>query len=360
MARPHRAERPNLTAAAERGLAAGQTTLVARLSWALWMYWWLRGHHAHGRRLAEAALAHDLPDDVRPRAELAAATMSFAMDDIPASRRWWLQAEEHALVGSDLLAQANSTAGVGLAALAMGELAAAREYFDRASPLAERAGPPGDWTAGLTHVWTGTVALLPGDLDGAAAHIERGLDSANRRGDRLTMYVARFNLSQVELARGNHAEARHHLDAGMRLSLKTGDHANLAYFLDAMAVLEAAEGNHSRVPLLHGAAQGIREVVGARGYGFTGLTRRQRPQRSPRRRPTWVPTATTTPSTWVGDSAPRRRSRSPSASRPPSADADPYTSRTPRAVCGGGKPRPEGWDRGTGPGAVSLTSGVPP
>jgi len=262
------AEHPNLSAAAERGLAAGETTLVARLSWALWMYWWLRGHHAHGRRLAEAALAHELPDVVRPRAELAAATMSFAMDDIPASRHWWQQAREHAREGSDLIAQANSTAGVGLAALAVGDLAAARECFDRAAPLAERAGPPGEWTAGLNHVWTGTVALLSGDLDGAAAHIERGLDSANRRGDRLTMYVARFNLSQVELARGNHAEARHHLDAGMRLSLKTGDHANLAYFLDAMAVLEAAEGIHSRVPLLHGAAQGIREVVGARGYGF--------------------------------------------------------------------------------------------
>ncbi|HET8960556.1 hypothetical protein, partial [Nocardioides sp.] len=64
------------------------------------------------------------------------------------------------------------------------------------------------------------------------------------------------------------AGARAHLDAGMRLSLKTGDHANLAYFLDAMAVLEAAEGIHARVPLLLGAAQGIRETVGARGYGF--------------------------------------------------------------------------------------------
>ena len=262
------AEHANLTAAAERGLASGENTLVARMSWALWMYWWLRGHHAHGRRLAEAALAHDLPDDVRPRAELAAATMSFAMDDIPASRRWWLQAEEHALVGSDLLAQANSTAGVGLADLAVGDLAAARACFDRAAPLAEQSGPAGEWTSGLTHVWTGTVALLSGDPDAAAAHIGRGLDSANRRGDRLTMYVARYNLSQVELARGDHAEARHHLDEGMRLSLKTGDHANLAYFLDAMAVLEAAEGIHARVPLLLGAAQGIREVVGARGYGF--------------------------------------------------------------------------------------------
>lgn len=262
------AEHANLTAAAERALSSGEATRVARISWALWLYWWLRGHHAHGRRLAEAALAHDLPDDVRPRAELAAATMSFAMDDIPASRVWWERARDHALAGSDLLAQANSIAGVGLADLAVGDLAAARGCFDLAAPLAERAGRPGEWTSGLTHVWTGTVALLSGDLDAAADHIERGLDSANRRGDRLTMYVARYNLSQVGLARGDRAGARAHLDAGMRLSLKTGDHANLAYFLDAMAVLEAAEGIHARVPLLLGAAQGIRETVGARGYGF--------------------------------------------------------------------------------------------
>jgi len=262
------AEHPNLSAAAERGLAAGEATRVARLAWALWMYWWLRGHHAQGRRLAEAALGHDLPGEIRPRAELAAATMSFAMDDIPASRAWWLLAREHAGEGGDLVAQANSTAGVGLSDLAVGDLAAARSCFDQAAPLAEEAGPAGDWTAGLTHVWTGTVALLSGDPDAAAAHIELGLASGTRRGDRLTMYVARYNLSQVELARGDHAAARAHLDAGMRLSLKTGDHANLAYFLDAMAVLEAAEGIHARVPLLHGAAQGIREVVGARGYGF--------------------------------------------------------------------------------------------
>ena len=262
------AEHANLTAAAERALGAGESVRVGRMSWALWMYWWLRGHHGHGRRQAEATLRHELPADIRPRAELAAATMSFAMDDIPASREWWQLAAEHAVASDDVLAQANAIAGVGLADLAVGDLAAARSRFDRAAPLAEAAGPAGEWTAGLTHVWTGTVALLSGDLDAAVAHIEQGLASAHGRGDRLTMYVARYNLSQVEVARGDHAEARHHLDEGMRLSLKTGDHSNLAYFLDAMAVLEAAEDRHARVPLLLGAAQGIREVVGARGYGF--------------------------------------------------------------------------------------------
>jgi hypothetical protein len=54
----------------------------------------------------------------------------------------------------------------------------------------------------------------------------------------------------------------------MRLSLETGDDSNLAYLLDTMAVLEAAEGTLARVPILLGAAQGIREAVGYRGYGY--------------------------------------------------------------------------------------------
>ena len=112
------------------------------------------------------------------------------------------------------------------------------------------------------------MALLDGDPDRAVRHVGRGLASARRRGDRLTVYVALYNLSQVELARADHAGARRHLDEGMRLSLETGDHANLAYFLDSLAVLEAAEGAHARVPLLLGAAQGIREAIGSRGYGY--------------------------------------------------------------------------------------------
>jgi predicted ATPase len=262
------AEHANLGAAAERGLAAGRSEQVGRLCWALWMYWWLRGHHAHGRRLSEAALRHELPAELRPRAELAAATMSFAMDDIPASRHWWQLAEEHALEGDDLVAQANSVAGVGLAELGSGDLAAAREQFRRALPVAEEAGSSGEWTAALTRIWLGTIALVEGDADAAVGHIGTGLASARTRGDRLTVYIALYNLSQVELTRGRYDEARRHLHEGMRLSLETGDHANLAYFLDAMAVLAAADGAHARVPLLLGAAQGIREVIGARGYHY--------------------------------------------------------------------------------------------
>jgi predicted ATPase/transcriptional regulator with XRE-family HTH domain len=262
------AEHANLTAGLERCLAADEAEKAARFGWSLWLFWWLRGHLIHGRRHMEAVLDRPLADGVRARAELAAATMAFAADDIASSRDWWTAAEGHAGAGDDQLSLANAVAGLGLADLASGDVAAAERSFLRAAPIAEAAGEAGEWTAALNQIWLGTVALLTGDPDRAVEHIERGLDSARRRGDRLSMYVAMYNLSQVKSTRGRHAQARAHLAEGMRMSLETGDHANLAYFLDALAVVEAAEGTLSRVPILVGAAQGIRETIGARGYGY--------------------------------------------------------------------------------------------
>ncbi|WP_457188259.1 hypothetical protein [Nocardioides sp. P5_E3] len=112
------------------------------------------------------------------------------------------------------------------------------------------------------------MALLEGDADEAVRLIEAGLASARSREDRLSSYIALYNLFQVELGRGDHDAARRHLEESTRLSLETGDQANLAYLLDAGAVLAAASDQHARVPLLLGAAQAIREVQGAQGYGY--------------------------------------------------------------------------------------------
>lgn len=261
-------EHANLTAAAERSLAAGDVETPARMAWELWLYWWLRGDHDHGRQFAETALHHaaDLPDDVHARAALAAATMAFAMDDVRAAARWWARSHERA--GADPAILSNAVAGEGLVSLVDGDLVVARERFEAARRHAEVAGPEVQWTWGLTHVWLGTVALLEGDADEAVRLIEAGLESARSREDRLSSYIALYNLFQVELGRGDHAAARRHLEESTRLSLETGDQANLAYLLDAGAVLAAASDQHARVPLLLGAAQAIREAQGAQGYGY--------------------------------------------------------------------------------------------
>ncbi|MCK9825361.1 hypothetical protein NOCD_17910 [Nocardioides cavernae] len=261
-------EHANLTAAAERSLAHGDVETPAWMAWELWLYWWLRGHHEHGRRFAEGVLQHAdrLPTQVHGRAALAAATMAFAMDDVAGAAGWWDRAHEHG--ADDPVTLSNAVAGHGLVALVDGDLPAARTWFDEAIVHAEAAGAEVEWTWALAHIWLGTVALLSGDADEAVRWIEAGLDSARRREDRLTSYIALYNLFQVEVGRGDHAAARRHLEESTRLSLETGDQANLAYLLDAGAVLAAASGQHARVPLLLGAAQAIREALGARGYGY--------------------------------------------------------------------------------------------
>ncbi|SFB13757.1 Predicted ATPase [Nocardioides alpinus] len=261
-------EHANLTVAAERSLAAGDVETPAAMAWELWLYWWLRGHHDHGRRFAESVLqrATGLPAEVHARAALAAATMAFAMDDVDAAARRWRLAREHAGDVPEVLS--NAVAGEGLAALVAGDLSAARALFVEAVGHAEAGGPEVEWTWALAHIWLGTVALLEGDADEAVRLVEAGLGSARRREDRLTSYIALYNLFQVELGRGDHEAARRHLDEGTRLSLETGDQANLAYLLDAGAVVSAASGQHARVPLLLGAAQAIRETLGSRGYGY--------------------------------------------------------------------------------------------
>ncbi|HEX6151301.1 ATP-binding protein [Nocardioides sp.] len=260
------AEHLNLTAGVETLLAAGDGQAAGRLCWALWMYWWLRGHHALGRRLSEAALELGQDGVVRGQAELAAATTCFAMDDVPTARAHWEAACDHAEGDRSVLA--NAIAGVGLADLAQGRLVDARARFAEAREAAAGVGGYGDWTTALSWIWSGTVSLLLGDHESAVREISEGLASARRRGDRLSTYIALYNLSQVELSRGRFQEAAEHLDEGTRLSRETSDHANLAYLLEARAVLEARQGAHARVPLLLGAAQAIREQLGSFGYGY--------------------------------------------------------------------------------------------
>jgi predicted ATPase len=262
------AEHANLTVAMERATADGDAEAAGRMGWSLWLYWWLRGHLLHGRRLLEAALALPMSEAVRTRTEIAAATMAFAQSDVAASRRWWQSAHDRARLGDDRLSLANSLAGMGLAALATDDLEEAARLFHEAAPQAEAAGQAGEWVGALTGIWLGTVTLLSGDPRGAVGQIERGLASARSRGDRLSSYIALYNLSQVAAATGDLTAARQHLEEGMELSMQTRDLANLAYLLDAMAVIDASDGRYWRVPVLFGAAQGIRESVGTVGYGY--------------------------------------------------------------------------------------------
>jgi predicted ATPase/transcriptional regulator with XRE-family HTH domain len=262
------ADEANLLVAVERSLDAGDGETAARITWHLWLYWWLRGQMTTGRRLAELCLGTELSTWAVGRVHLTAATMSFAGGDGAAAARHWAEAARLGEEQDDAEVLAKGRAGTGLAALTEGDLAAAEERFHAALVHCENAGDAGPWMASLVHVWLGTVLLLRSEPGEAVTSIERGLEIARGRGDRLSTYVALYNLAQARIANGDFDNARRHIEEGVLLSEQTRDLANLAYLLETLAVIEAQAGRPERVAALLGATAGLREIVGADVYAY--------------------------------------------------------------------------------------------
>ena len=262
----------NFEAALDRSIELGEPELGARLCFALWLYWWLRGSLITGRRHAERALASELGDEARIGALLTRSAMTFAQGDLGASHPGWLEARQIGTRAGLLHAQAHGTAGAALVEIARGNLDAAQALLTRAIELSSRGLDDDDWLWSLTNIWLGTVRLLQGHPGEAADLVECGIEAARARGDRLVTYIGLFTAAQVAGAGGDQDAARAHLEEGIRLSKQTRDLANLAYFLEALAVLEGADlgaaGQARRVAVLLGAAEALRDQVGARVYGY--------------------------------------------------------------------------------------------
>ncbi|GAA2724198.1 ATP-binding protein [Cellulomonas aerilata] len=262
------ADEANLLVAIDRALDLGESETAGRITWAMWLYWWLRGQYSVGRRRAEDCLCTDLSPGLLGRAHLTAATMAYAAGDVAAGTEHWTQASQVGEQLHDRGLECTGRAGRGLARLTVGDLESAETELRRALDLGYGLAQDGIWITSLVHVWLGTVQLLHGDPHGAAAEMERGLALARGRGDLLTTYVALFNLAQARVAAGDPAGARTHLREGVELAARNHDVSALAYLLDGLAGLGPAPQGPDRVAVLLGAAQALRETVGTGAYAY--------------------------------------------------------------------------------------------
>ena len=316
-------EEANLLLAIDRSLDRGDLETACRITWSLWLYWWLRGQHTVGRRRADRCLAAGPPPRLLGRVHLAAATMSYAAGDAVAGGRHWTEAYRLGCEHGDAEIASKGAAGLGLARWPTETSQEAGARFSEGVLLGEQAREAGVWLRALAHVWQGTVFLLRSDRLGATVEIGRGLELARERGDRLSTYVALYNLAQADIGAADYRQARAHLEEGVILSGQTQDRTNLVYFLEALAVVESFEGADERVATLLGAAAALSDEVGASVYMYYVPDGRAARRPSDRRVP---------PSGRSGtEPSPRKgarltsRVRSTSASPAVAASADPYS-----------------------------------
>jgi non-specific serine/threonine protein kinase len=77
-------EHANVRAAIGWLLEEGEVETAVRFAWALWLFWWIRGHFTEGRRWMEYALSRcttTVPATVRARALFVAGTMAGGQAD---------------------------------------------------------------------------------------------------------------------------------------------------------------------------------------------------------------------------------------------------------------------------------------
>lgn len=112
------------------------------------------------------------------------------------------------------------------------------------------------------------VALGQGNYDEARSSLVEGLALAQRAGDRFSRYIALYNQSVLAQAQGDYDRAATLFEEGLAFSLEVGDYANIAYCLEGLASVAVARGGADRAALLLGAAERLREGIGAAVYTY--------------------------------------------------------------------------------------------
>jgi non-specific serine/threonine protein kinase len=306
-------EHDNFRAALQWG-AKHNADAGLRLAGALAEFWARRGYHSEGRTWLQALLdqVSVLPEEqgeaakrrraAQAKATLALSTMVFVAGDIAtaltyreASVRLYRQLEDRqglgralGLLGYVAMLRGQMTeaeralleaitlgreAGDKLALsfaltiqsrfllAAYGDLAAAHISSTESARLARENGMP--WAMAQAVVSLAGTAAYAGDWDEARAHIREALALFHQLGDRYRSNTSYSELAHIERRAGNLAEARRLYKETIVVWQEFGQRPAIAHQLECFAFLAGAQNQSRRAARLLGAAEALRETIGA-------------------------------------------------------------------------------------------------
>jgi predicted ATPase/class 3 adenylate cyclase len=140
----------------------------------------------------------------------------------------------------------------------IGPAAQSGQLFDEAIACTERSGDH------LTNSWlhndAGYAALAAGDIPAARVHLDAAAHAGQQIGYENTTVPE--NLGLVLRAAGDPDGARSAFGAGLRLGRRNGDNSRMAYAILGLACLAGDAGDWNRAAVLHGAAQAFLDRTG--------------------------------------------------------------------------------------------------
>jgi predicted ATPase/DNA-binding CsgD family transcriptional regulator len=259
-------EHANLHAALEYALTlpdADQS--AARLGYALYMYWVIRGELREGRAWLDKIVdRYPAPAPERARALAARAFLTAMAGDLPAAQADAEASIALATEAGDLAACARGYVALHRVKSWTGDLTASTATASLAIPVLEQAGD----MLGLAQV----------DIHSSLAHLatdpQACVDICTRALRRLPageLWATGYLLGQVVMARfrmGDHAAAAASAGNALVMKLQLGDAVGIAHGLRVLGFLAGVQGRYERAAVLLGAAPPLWEHA---GYHYTGV-----------------------------------------------------------------------------------------
>lgn len=218
---------------------------LARMSGALWRFWFRRGHMAEGRRLTLALeYGQDLPDAVRVRVLHGTGVLTYEQGDYEQARTWFEEALALRRKLGDkvgMVALLNNLANV---ALFSDDFASAAPLYEEALGLARGLGDY--WSIAITLGNSGWVEMNKGNYDQAASLYGESLALRRIMKDEWGIANALDNLAWARTYQGRFAEAKELAGSSMEIFEKLGDKDSMSDLLDIQGRCALSEGDHSR------------------------------------------------------------------------------------------------------------------
>jgi DNA-binding CsgD family transcriptional regulator/tetratricopeptide (TPR) repeat protein len=258
-------EHDNLRAAMRWFLGRGESEKAARLGWALWLFWWIRGHFAEGRQSMEQALSAGgsagMTVSARAKALYVEGTMACGQGD---RRRAEPLLEESAA----LYREVGDGRGVAYALGSAAVLAITQERYEQAIVYSEEATDlflevEDKWGAAPMLGCSAVGWLNRGDHRRARSLAERGLALCRDIGDKHGTSIALLTLAGVAQTERDYERARDLFEEGLSVSAELGNEADIVHCLEGLASIAGAEHRIERAARLWGAAEALLEKIEA-------------------------------------------------------------------------------------------------
>ena len=294
----------NLRAALHFTLDHGDAESALRLCGALWRFWFWRGHLSEGRGWLEQALKCGSGEESSARAKAlsCAGFLASNQGDYTSAAALCEEGLQLALRLNDLQSQALALMGLAHAASwgrdptraqsmfeqslalyrALGDewgsatmltylgniaffnadYAAARLLLEEALSLFRKIGQK--WGVGVALFSLGLAILSEGKGDPLArAHLQEAFEILKELGDLRSLIRVAVGLGRISLDKREFLMARAHWHDGLSLAQEVGDKWAMAHCLDGFAGLSALEHQPDLAARLFGAADALRERMGA-------------------------------------------------------------------------------------------------